>query len=304
MARLRDRIPPTNSLVVFEVAARLLSFTRAAEELRVSQAAVSRQVQLLEGHLGYPLFSRHHRAIELTAQGERLCNAVTIGLEHIAEAVAAIKREQEAGDVTIASSVTFASYWLMSRIAKFRAHFPKVDVRLVASARMRDLGGGGSDLAIRHGRGRWPGATAHRLFGNAIFPVCSPAYLEAAGPFEELADLARATLLHLRQFDRNWVTWESWLEAFNVALPEEAEGEFFDNYSILIHAAVRGRGVALCGERLAEDLIGHGELVRPFALALPSDSSFYLLQPEGQPLRPDAERFRDWLLAEARGAGV
>ncbi len=301
MQRLRDRLPPANSLIVFECAARQLSFTRAAEELRVTQAAVSRQVQLLEAHLGVRLFARRHRVIALTPEGLRFQQAVSIGLAHIAGAADELRREQDAADVTISSSVTFASYWLMSRIAKFRAQFPEVDVRLVASAKARDLAATGIDLAIRYGRGEWPGALADEMFENEIFPVCAPAYLDASAPLERLSDLSRATLLHLTQYDRNWVTWETWFRAFDLGEPVRGRGLFFDNYMILLHAAVRGEGVALCGGRLAEDLIARGELVRPIDSSLQSDFSFYLLHPAGRPLRPDAARFRDWLLAEAQG---
>ena len=303
MQRLRDRLPPANSLVVYECAARHLSFTRAAEELRVTQAAVSRQVQLLEAHLGVRLFERRHRAIELTPQGQHFQQAVSIGLAHVASAADELRRELDTADVTISSSVTFASYWLMSRIAKFRAQFPEVDVRLVASAKARDLATTGIDLAIRYGRGEWPGAVADKMFENEIFPVCAPSYLGERAPLERLSDLDQATLLHLTQYDRNWVTWETWFREFGLGEPPRGRGLFFDNYMILLHAAVRGEGVALCGGRLAEDLIARGELVRPIDASLHSEFSFYLLHPAGRPLRPDAARFRDWLLSEAQGNG-
>ncbi len=302
MPRLRDRLPPANSLVVFEAVARHLSFTRAAQELRVTQAAVSRQIQLIEAHFGVPLFRRLYRAIELTPQGQEFRNAVAIGLEHIAKGADEIRGEGDGADITISCSVTFASYWLMSRIAKFRAEFPEVDIRLVASAKVRDLATTSIDFAVRYGRGTWPHVTADYMFGNEIFPACAPRYLKEHGPLGTFADLRKSTLLHLTQFDRNWVTWESWFAKFGVTEPPEDRGLFFDNYVILIHAAVRGEGVALCGRRLAEDLIERGELVRPLDAALRSDYSFYLLRPASQPLRPHAVRFRDWLLAEARGS--
>ena len=302
MLGLRDRLPPANSLVVFEAAARHLSFTRAAEELRVSQAAVSRQIQLIEDHFGVPLFRRLYRAVELTPEGQTLQSAVAVGLEHIARGADEIRSLRDGADITISCSVTFASYWLMSRIAKFRAEFPDVDIRLVASAKVKDLAITGIDFAVRYGRGSWPNVTADYMFGNEIFPACAPRYLETHGPLDTFSDLTKATLLHLTQFDRNWVTWESWFETFGVTEPPQDRGLFFDNYVILIHAAVRGEGVALCGRRLAEDLIERGELVRPLDAALRSDYSFHLLRPEKQPLKPHTARFRDWLLAEARGS--
>ncbi|MDH3659010.1 MAG: transcriptional regulator GcvA [Alphaproteobacteria bacterium] len=306
MPRLRDRLPPANSLIAFEAVARHQSFTRAADELRVTQAAISRQIRLIEGHLGVRLFKRLYRAIELTPEGQALKNAVAFGLEHIARGVDEIKSQQDGADITISCSVTFASYWLMARIAKFRAEFPDVDVRLVATAKMRDLAVTGIDFAVRYGRGDWPDLTADLMFGNEVFPACAPRYLarhlECHGRLETCSDLANATLLHLTKFDRNWVTWETWFKHFGRTETPTSKGLFFDNYMILIHAAVRGEGVALCGRRLAEDLIENGELVRPLDAALQSDSSFYLLRPENRPLKPHTARFRDWLLAQARGS--
>jgi LysR family glycine cleavage system transcriptional activator len=303
MKRLRDRLPPANSMVVFEAVARHLSFTRAAKELRVSQAAVSRQVKLMEDYVGVTLFNRLHRAIELTPQGVEFNTAVSIALEHIAHAVDEIRREEEGADVTISCSVAFASYWLMTRIAKFRAQFPEIDVRLVATGKGRDLAALGVDFGVRYGRGQWDNVIASHMFENEIFPVCSPSYLDEHGPLKEVSDLTDQTLLYLTQFDKNWVTWDSWFEGFGTDewSPEE-RGLSFDNYMILIHAAIRGEGLALCGERFADDLIERGELVRPIDAALKSDFSFYLVHPANQPPRPNAQRFMDWLLAEAQGA--
>ncbi len=302
MEALKKRLPPANSLVVFEAVARHTSFTRAARELGVTQAAVSRQVQLLEDHLGVKLFARLHRSVRLTGEGESLHEAVSIGLGHIARAAEELRRVQDMADVTVSCSVTFASYWLMSRIATFRAEFRDVDIRMLASARVRDLAVSGIDLAVRYGRGTWPGVATDYLFGDEVLAVCAPAYAERHGPFDTLQSLADATLLHLAKFDRNWVTWEAWLAAFGMDVPATARSQYFDNYMVLINAAVRGAGIALCGGRLAEDFIERGELVRATERTLESEFSFYLLYPDSRPLSVHAGRFRDWLLEEARGA--
>lgn len=299
MPRLRDRLPPANSLVVFEAVARHQSFTKAARELRVSQAAVSRQVQVAEDHLGVRLFDRLYREIKLTGPGQALFDAVSMGLGHIAHVAEELRRQMDFADITISSSVTFASYWLMSRVAKFRAQFPEIDVRLVASAKVRDLATTGLDFAVRYGRGSWPGAAADLMFGNDIIPVCAPAYQKIHGPFRTPAHLQRTTLLKLSQFDRNWTTWDNWFAAFGLEDSKAIKALRFDNYLLLIHAAVRGEGVALCGRRLADDLIKSGELVQPIEASLKSDYSFYLLRPAGETLGPAQARFRDWLLAEA-----
>jgi len=304
MRTLRDRLPPLNSLVVFEVVARRLSFTDGAEELSVTQAAVSRQIRLLEDHIGAPLFKRLHRAIELTPKGKEFQKAITIGLEHIAHASDDIRIKSDGADITISSSVTFASYWLMSRIARFRAEFPDVDIRLVASAKVRDLGASGVDLAVRYGVGTWDNVIAEHMFGNDIFPVCSPTYLQDHGGLKEPSDLKKATLLKLNRSDRNWVRWGTWLRHFGVDDTPRGPTLYFDHYMLLIHAAVRGEGVALCGGRLAEDLIERGELIRPMDVALKSDYSFYLLRSSSQPLRAHATRFRAWLMSEAKGRAM
>ena len=301
MRKLRDRLPPANSLVVFEAVARHMSFTRAAQELRVGQAAVSRQIRLLEDYLGTALFLRRHRAIELTPSGEHFFKAVAMGLHYIANVTDEIGHSRKSRDVTISSSVTFASYWLMSRIAKYRAQFAEADIRLVASARVRDITASDVDLAVRYGHGQWPDASAHHLFDNEVFPVCAPSYLEREGPIREVSDLGGATLLHLDQFDRNWVTWESWLKSFEFQSPLKGRSLSFDNYLLLIHAAVRGEGVALCGQRLAEDLIREGTLVRPLTVSVGSKHAFYLVHSAASHLRPEARRLRDWLLDESRG---
>jgi len=300
MLPLRRRLPPANSLVAFEAAARHLSFTKAARELGVTQAAVSRQMQLLEGHLGAELFQRSPRHLRLTVAGARLHKAVTMGLEHIAGAAVDLRRLGGDADLTVSSSVTFASYWLMSRVAKFRAAHPEIELRLVASAPVGDLASAGVDLAVRYGAGRWPGVHTMRLMDNEIFPVCAPAYRPSA-PMARPADLLNEVLLHLVEYDRNWVTWEAWLKSFGVEGPARRRGLTFDNYLVLIQATLDGQGVALGGGRLAEDFIARGTLIRPIAASLGSDRGFYLLWPSDVELSRPARIFRDWIVEEAKG---
>ncbi len=297
---LRNTLPPTNSLVVFEAAARHRNFTRAAEELDVTQSAVSRQIQLLEDHLGTSLFQRRSRGLELTAEGDRLHRAVAMGLEHIANVAADIRRHRGPGELTISSSVTFAAYWLMARLANFRAAHPEIELRLVASSPVYDLTAAGIDLAIRYGAGEWPGVEAVRLFDDEIWPVCAPRYLQGRSGIPTPGDLLGETLLHLDKFDRNWVTWEAFLATFDVTGKPERRGLTYDNYMVLIQSALRGEGIALCGRRLAEDFIAQGDLVRPIKAALKSDRGFYLLRPREQPLSHAAREFHKWLIGEAQ----
>jgi len=304
MASLRSKLPPVNSLVIFEAAARHLNFTRAAEELLVTQAAVSRQIQVLEDHLGVTLFRRQHRSLELTPYGERLHKAVTMGLEHIANTTADIRRVPKDGELTVSTSVTFANYWLMSRVAKFRASHPDVELRLVASAPVANLAAAGIDLAVRYGKGRWPGVKAVHLLDNEIFPVCAPSYMVDRRPMRAPEDLLNETLLNLVEFDRNWMTWDAWLRAVGVAEKPAKRGLEFDNYLVLIQAALDGQGIALGGGRLADDFLARGALMRPLEATLRSELAFYLLIPTEAPLGKPAERFRDWILSEAKVAGT
>jgi LysR family glycine cleavage system transcriptional activator len=303
MVGLRAKLPPANSLVVFEAAARHLNFTRAAQELNVTQAAVSRQIQILEEHLGTQLFQRQPRALRLTVPGLRLFKSVTMSLEHIANTVMDIRRVGPKADVTIATSVTFASYWLMAHIAKFRAVNPDIELKVVASAPVSDLGAAGIDLAVRYGSGKWPGVEAIHLLDNEIFPVCAPSYLEGRRSLRKPRDLLDEVLLHLIEYDRNWVTWEAWLHDFGVPWKPTKKGLEFDNYLVLIQAAIDGQGVALGGQRLAEDFISRGALVRPIDATLRSSRGFYLLVPHDVPLSKPATLFRDWVVAETKGSG-
>jgi LysR family glycine cleavage system transcriptional activator len=299
MAQLRRRLPPVNSMVVLEAAGRLLNFTRAGEELGLTQSAVSRQIQLLEEHLGAPMFQRQGRNLQLTRDGVRLHRSVTMGLGHIADTAVDIRRHRGTGELTVATSVTFANYWLMARLAQFRAQHPDIELRLVASTKLHDLVAAGVDIAIRYGSGRWDGLDVIRIFDNEIWPVCAPAYLDGRPTLSGVEDLLDETLLHLSQFDRNWVTWSAWLAAQGVVEAPRKRGLEFDNYLVLLQAAVRGEGVALCGGRLAEDFIERGDLVRPIKATLDSDRAFYVVHPSEVRLSEAAVRFRDWLVKVA-----
>ncbi|SON55757.1 Gcv operon activator [Hartmannibacter diazotrophicus] len=304
MATLHRTLPPMNSLVIFEAAARHLNFTHAANEMGMTQAAVSRQIQSLEADLGAPLFVRQARGIQLTKQGERLRHAVTMGLEYIATTSEDIRRRQRRPrELTVATSVSFASYWLVGRLAKFRSQHPEIDLRLMASAQVSDLLSSGIDIAVRYGFGHWLGLDSEKLFSNEVWPVCAPRYLEGRPAVKSAAALAGETLLHLASFDANWVTWDSFFRSLNLPDPDKAHGISFDNYLVLLQAALRGEGIALCGQRLAEDFISRGDLVRPVDVALSSQKAFYLVYPEKTELTEPAQLFREWMREEVKAEG-
>jgi LysR family transcriptional regulator, glycine cleavage system transcriptional activator len=300
MAILRRTLPPVNGLVIFEAAARHLNFTRAASELSLTQAAVSRQIQALEENLGTALFIRQARGLAMTKDGTRLQYAVTMGLEYIATTCADIRRHRGPRELTVWTSVSFASYWLVARLVSFRSVHPEIDLRLVASSSVSDLVAAGIDVAIRYGTGHWLGVESEYLFGNEIWPVCAPQYLKERPPLHNAADLAEEVLLHLGAFDRNWVTWETFFKAHEVEERPTRRGFTYDNYLILLQAALRGEGIALCGQRLAEDFIKRGDLVRPLNIALSSERSFYLVHPSSVPVSEAVKAFRDWIRNEAK----
>jgi len=299
MRRLRAKLPSANALVVFEAAGRHLSFTRAAAEMRITQAAVSRQIRALEERLGTRLFDRSHRALRLTAQGRRLHQAVTLGLEHIARAFEELQGPDAGRQLTVATTLAFASFWLMPRIPRFRSTHPDIDVRVVASDREVDPGAEDVDAVVRYGRQRWPGFDALTLLDEEVFPVCSPGYLAGRPGIGTPADLRDETLLHLDEEDPSWIGWDAWLERMGVGSPPLKRGLRVSNYPMLVQAAVDGQGVALGWRHLVDELIARGALVRPMAVSLRTDEAFHLHVPAEGALEAETAAFRDWILGEA-----
>ena len=299
MAQLRRRLPPVNSMVVLEAAGRLLNFTRAGEELGLTQSAVSRQIQLLEEHLGAPMFQRQGRNLQLTRDGVRLHRSVTMGLGHVADTAVDIRRHRGTGELTVATSVTFANYWLMARLAQFRAQHPDIELRLVASTKLHDLVAAGVDIAIRYGSGGWDGLDAIRIFDNEIWPVCAPAYLDGRPSLAKVEDLLDETLLHLGQFDRNWVTWPAWLAAQGVVEARANAGWSSTTTSSCCRrrSAARASPCAAAGwPRISSSVATWSGRSRPRSH---SDRAFYVVHPSEVRLSEAAVRFRDWLVTAA-----
>jgi LysR family glycine cleavage system transcriptional activator len=189
-------LPPLNALRDFESAARHLSFSRAAEELHVTPAAVSHQIKALEDHLGIRLFHRRNRAVHLTEAGESYLAVVRDAFDRLSAATVRLAEHDRVGQLVIAVLPSFASKWLIPRLPRFRTLAPEIDVTVAASHDMVDLVGGQADLAIRYGRGAWPGLKALRFLAEEVFPVCSPRLLNDGHPIREPDDLAHHLLLH------------------------------------------------------------------------------------------------------------
>ena len=294
------RLPPLNGLRVFEAAARHLSFTRAAEELNVTQAAVSHQIKGLEAHLEVKLFRRLSRALLLTDQGQAYFPPVRDALEALAQATKRLGTDNAAGLLTVSTMVSFAANWLVPRLGRYRALNPEIDVRITTSDFHVDFARQDVDLAIRYGRGGWPGLDAVRLMTEEVFPVCSPGLLAGGPPLRAPSDLGRYTLLH----DEMREDWRMWLMAAGAPGVDATRGPGFSNSNLVVQAAIAGEGVALGRSVLVADDLVAGRLVRSFDMSLPGEFAYYVVCPDTDAKHPKVEAFRKWLLDEAAGGGL
>ena len=291
------RLPPLNALRAFEAAGRHLSFTRAAQELNVTQAAISHQIKSLEEYLGIRLFRRQNRGLLLTDAGQAYLPDVRRAFERLATATDKLQARDASGVLTVSVLPSFGAKWLVPRLARFRLAHPEIDVRLSASEALVDFTRDDVDVAIRHGQGHYPGLSVTPLMREVAFAVCSPALLTGPHPIRTPEDLRRHTLLH----DDDETTWAMWLRAAGVDTIDPTRGPFFDDSSMTLHAAVNGQGVALGRSALAHDDLKAGRLVRLFDISLPCRAAYYLVYPEHTASRPKIQAFRQWLLDETGG---
>jgi len=303
MDNLRKRLPPTTALVVFEAAARLLSFTRAAEELHLTQAAVSRHIRLLEQNLGVPLFNRDKRAVNLTPEGQRLERTVSMALGHIAETAVTLRQTHNEPRINLHTTTAFGALWLMRRIGRFRASFPDIQLRLVSVDEKVDLADGHLDLSISYGQGagEWPHLEATRLFADELFPICSPGLKSQLPEGFDIQGLASQPLLHLEPVDPTWMSWSTWFRYKGIAVTEyTAHATSFNSYLVILQAAQEGQGIALGWRQLVLPFLESGQLVRAVPDAVTAESAYYLLaRPGSLALRPELRTVHDWLVSEA-----
>ncbi|HUR40943.1 MAG TPA: transcriptional regulator GcvA [Verrucomicrobiae bacterium] len=307
----RRREVPLELLRGFEASARHLSFTKAADELFLTQSAISRQVQGLEEALGVPLFQRRHRALLLTDEGQILAQTVARLLGELGQTVERLSGSA-GGMITVTTMVTFASLWLVPRLAKFRQVHPLIDVRIAANNELLDLERDRIDVAIRYVAPDRAPAGATQLFGEEVVPVCAPALLRnKARPLKEPADLARHVLLHDDPGGSRWpalpyLQWDVWLQAMGLPDLQVAGALHFSHYDQMIQAAANGEGVALGRLPLLSRQIREGRLVAPFEKARAagrgtrSTRGYFMLATPGATARPEVRHFMDWLLSEAR----
>ena len=290
---MRRRLPPLNSLRAFESAARNLSFTKAADELAVTQSAVSHQVTSLEEWAGVPLFKRQGRAVVLTEAATKFLPAVTTALDQLALAGRKLQAvDPTHGWLTVAMMPSFAAKWLVPRLTDFHEKNPDMDVWIATFEAQTGALGTDVDLAIRYGRGDWPGLASVKILSEELFPVCAP---RLAVSLREPADLMNATLLH----DELREDWSMWFRAAGITATDPARGPGFDDSGLLIQAAIEGLGVALGRSVLVKGDLEAGRLVKPFNIAIPAESAFYLVYPPDLENTPKIASFRKWLLETA-----
>jgi LysR family glycine cleavage system transcriptional activator len=294
------RLPPLNSLRSFEAAARYESFTRAAEELHVTQGAVSQQVKALETQLGVKLFNRERQRLTITPAGRDYLVVIREALDHIGVGTERLIQRKSAGVLMVSTSQDFAAKWLVHRLARFATVHPGIDLRVSATMHSVDFARDDVDVAIRHGDGNWPGLEATRLCAEQIFAICSPKLLAGRDRLRRPADVLKWPLLRLEDQSK---AWERWFALAGVIAPERLPGPVLNRASMLIDAAIDGQGVALARTTLAAwDLIG-GRIVRPFDLSWRPVGTYWIVTPKATAKEAKISRFRDWLLAEAASDG-
>lgn len=298
-------LPPLDLFHTFEAVARHRSFTLAAGELSLTQSAVSRQVKTLEDTLGLQLFRRLHRAIELTAEGQRLFESVTRGLDDVSACLAALGAAAKAPQITVCASVAFAWFWLMPRLERFGVLQPDVDLRVLATDQPVLPGVGEVDVAILFGSGQWVGLEAQLLFGERVYPVCSPAYQRDHPVLRRPEDLLDQTLLHLEYGKQSFggVDWRTWLLRQGVNGQPVRRGMRFNSYPMVLQASEAGHGVALGWSYVTDPLLAEGRLVCPVDRTLETLDGYYLCTSKEAGQSPGIAAFLEWITAEAAGQG-
>jgi len=288
------RLPPLNALKAFEAAARSESFTRAAEELNVTQGAVSHQVKALEAILGVKLFNRERQRLVITEAGREYLAVVRDALDRIAVGTERLVQRQTSGVLTVSTSPDFAAKWLVHRLGRFAEAHPDIDLRVSATIQQVDFAREDVDLALRHGDGNWAGLDTVRLCPEQLFPVCAPKLVSGRNRITKASDLLKFPLLRLE----DWKNWARWFDAAGVAATA-VPGPVLNRASMLIDAAVDGQGIALARTTLAAwDLI-NGRLVKPIDVSLRLSNTYWIVCPKATSALPKIKVFREWLLAEA-----
>ena len=300
MAQSR-RLPPLNALRAFEAAARHLSFTKAAEELHVTPGAISQQVKALEEYLGVTLFQRLNRALKLTAEAELSLPVLREGFDKLAEASNLLTASETDNRLTVSAAPSFASKWLVPRLGDYQETHPDQDIWVLADMELTDFVKDSVDIAIRYGSGEYPGLMVERLMTEEVFPVCSPQLMSGDIGLNTPSDLSKHTLLHDNSpdNDESCPDWTMWLKAAGLDQIDGSRGLRFNQSSLVLEAAMGGRGIALAKRALAADDIAAGRLAKPFDLAQPIEFAYYIACPKSKAVLPKVRNFLKWIRARA-----
>jgi len=287
-------LPPLNWLRAFEVSARCLNFTHAAEELFLTQGAVSQQIRQLENHLGVALFKRLPRGLGLSEEGQAYLPVVQDAITRLAVGTNEIFGQHKRRPIKVRGSLAFFVHWLAPKLQAFSQAHPHVDIRYISNIWVKELDGE-DDMEIRWGHGQWPGLVSQRLTWDTLFPVCSPG-LMAKSPLTVPADVSNHPLLHVLGYEEGWGYWLNMVGAHSV---DFSTGMQFDTLISTLRMAELGQGIALARSSMVDEMLRDGRLVEPFTQRIDASESFYLVRDSGAEQHPDAAIFSTWLVEQA-----
>ncbi len=286
--------PSLNFLNTFESVARHLSFTNAAKELFVTQAAVSHQIKALEEYLGVKLFHREKRKVLLSDEGQKLLPSVVSGLQGIADSLENIRNYEMQDTIVVGVGSSFSANWLVHRLGAVYQKYPEVNLHLKISNNDPDFGADGTDLAVVWGKGDWQGLMCEKLMAVEFTPVCSPDLLKKTHPLKTPEDLIHYPLLD----DPDDNIWQEWLEEAGIPERKYKRRTIIRDSNVLIHSTLEGHGIALCAVGIVQEYLDSGQLIRPFDLSITGGGFYYLVYPEKALRKPLVRLFKTWLLKE------
>ena len=295
------RLPPLNAIRAFEAAGRHLSFTKAADELNVTAAAISQQIRNLEDIVGVPLFRRMTRAVMLTDAGQEALPLLGEGFDKLLDGVKKMQAHENAGVLTVSAAPSFAAKWLVRRLPHFQDQYPDIRIRIDPTLHLADFERDNVDIGIRFGEGNYKGLRTDLLIQENTLPVCSPRLLEGTHPLKQPGDLRHHRLLHCDwgYQDGEQPNWAMWLQMAGVEDVDPTRGPTFTTEVLALEAAIDGQGIALANRKIIANDLAEGRLVLPFDLTLTSKYGFYVVCPEASADLPKNAAFREWLLEEA-----
>jgi len=296
------RLPSFSNLIAFDAVARHGSLTRAAEELNVSQPAISRRVAALEGDLGQPLFDRRTKPLTLTPDGRELFEVLRTGLRHLEAVIVRIRGAKESNSMTISAGSGLAAYWLIPRLPEIQAAFPKLVLRISSQSHNHEDDVTG-DVQIRFGDGGWAGTVATKMFDEEVFPVCSPLHLERRRVPFSLDQLKNSRLLDMRVNSQPWYDWQAWFEALHSPPQSNLRVLYFDSYPLVVSAALAGQGVCLCWAGLLDAFLSSGALIRLSSRSVSSPRGYFVTHDVNLARDAPARAIAQWLLDHGKPTG-